>query len=88
MTQKSHTRHMPGFQIRYKTDTETGHQPDREKIAQGWPNSIDDSAARRDWGWKPEYDLARMTEDMLLHLQEGLSQFTFNTGRLPIKQKI
>ena len=53
--------HLPGFEIAYKPDF-------RQKIAEGWPNSIDDSLARADWNWRPEYDLAAMTEDMLANL--------------------
>lgn len=54
-------RYMPGFSI--------GFSPDfRQKIAESWPESIDDSAARNDWGWKPAYDLDAMTKDMLEHL--------------------
>ncbi|PKK34870.1 NAD-dependent epimerase [Siphonobacter sp. SORGH_AS_0500] len=51
----------PTFQTTYKPDF-------RQQIANSWPQSIDDSAARRDWGWKPAYDLTRMTEDMIHHL--------------------
>ncbi|TNE56821.1 MAG: NAD-dependent epimerase/dehydratase family protein [Bacteroidetes bacterium] len=52
---------MPGFDIRYKPDF-------RQAIADSWPASIDDSAARKDWNWNPEYDLDTMTKDMLHHL--------------------
>jgi nucleoside-diphosphate-sugar epimerase len=46
------------------------YQPDyRQSIADSWPQSIDDSVARGDWGWKHEYDLARMTADMLENLR-------------------
>ncbi len=51
-------KHIPEFTITYKPDF-------RQKIADSWPNSIDDSAARKEWGWQPEYNLAAMTEDML-----------------------
>ena len=45
------------------------HKPDyRQAIADSWPQSIDDSVARNDWGWKHEYDLQRMTKDMLENL--------------------
>src|SRR5204863_6234311 len=49
-------RHVPGFVCTYKPDI-------RQHYADSWPKSIDDSEARKDWGWKPEYDLRKMTED-------------------------
>ncbi len=52
-------KHIPGFEMTYDVD------PLKEKIASSWPNSIDDSCARREWGWLPKWDLASMTEDML-----------------------
>jgi nucleoside-diphosphate-sugar epimerase len=51
-------KHIPEFTITYKPDF-------RQKIAESWPGSIDDSEARADWDWKHEYDLSRMTEIML-----------------------
>ena len=55
--------HEPDFTCTYSPD-------ERQRIADAWPSSIDDAAARRDWNWKPRYDLATMTEDMLEHLRE------------------
>ena len=51
-------KNIPDFVCDYKPDH-------RQAIADSWPRSIDDSAARREWGWQPEYDLAAMTADML-----------------------
>jgi len=58
-------KHLPSFSITYAPDY-------RQKIADSWPNSLDDSAARQQWNWRPHYDLATMTEDMLFHLAEKL----------------
>lgn len=55
------SKHVPGFKASYSPDS-------RQKIADSWPMSIDDSEARRDWGWAHEYDLARMTSDMIAKL--------------------
>lgn len=52
---------IPEFEISYKPDY-------RQKIADSWPQSIDDSKARTDWGWKQEFDLAKMTRDMFENL--------------------
>jgi len=44
----------------------------RQGIADSWPDSLDDSAARAEWGWSPDYDLAAMTVDMLENLEKKL----------------
>jgi nucleoside-diphosphate-sugar epimerase len=54
-------KHIPEFSISYKPDY-------RQQIANSWPQSIDDSVARNDWGWKEDYDLSAMTKDMLENL--------------------
>ncbi|VVC01521.1 NAD-dependent glucose-6-phosphate dehydrogenase [uncultured archaeon] len=54
-------RLIPGFTCTYEPDS-------RQQIADSWPKSIDDSQARRDWGWKHEYGLAKMSEDMVKNL--------------------
>ena len=51
-------KHIPDFICEYKPDF-------RQAIADSWPQSIDDNAARREWGWKPRHDLPTMTKDML-----------------------
>ena len=55
-------KHIPEFTVSYEPDY-------RQEIADTWPNSIDDSAARNEWGWQPKYDLEAMTADMLKNLQ-------------------
>ncbi|HTL82327.1 MAG TPA: NAD-dependent epimerase/dehydratase family protein [Bacteroidia bacterium] len=57
----------PGFQMTYKPDF-------RQQIADSWPKSIDDSRARADWGWKPEFDLQKMSSDMFLNLKKMLQK--------------
>ena len=56
-------KHLPDFEITYAE-----HDP-RQAIADSWPNSIDDSFAQNDWGWKQKFDLASMTADMLENLR-------------------
>jgi nucleoside-diphosphate-sugar epimerase len=56
-------KHIPEFEISYEPDF-------RQAIADSWPNSVDDSAARADWGWKPDFDLDAMTADMLKAIGE------------------
>lgn len=54
-------KHIPNFQLDFKPDY-------RQQIADSWPKSIDDCRANEDWGWKPAYDLEKMTADMLMNL--------------------
>ena len=58
-------KHIPGFVCEYRPDF-------RQAIADSWPCSVDDRAAREEWGWAPSYDLAAMTEDMLARLRARL----------------
>jgi len=51
-------KHVPGFTCTYKPDF-------RQAIADSWPTSLDDSAARQEWGWKPDFDMPKMVADML-----------------------
>ena len=57
-------KHIPEFEISYEVD------PVRQEIADSWPNYMDDTAAREEWGWKPEFDLTAMTDDMLAKIPE------------------
>ncbi len=55
-------KHIPDFTIAYNPDF-------RQAIADSWPASIDDSSARKDWAWKPRFDLSKMTSEMLAQLK-------------------
>jgi len=57
-------KHIPGFKLDYQIED------GKQKIADSWPNSMDDSCARKEWNWKPEWDLAAMTTDMLKAIKE------------------
>lgn len=61
---KAIQKHIPQFTMDYQVD------PIRQAIADSWPNSIDASAAKEEWGFKAEYDINKMTEDMLTKLRE------------------
>jgi nucleoside-diphosphate-sugar epimerase len=56
-------KYIPEFQCEYKPDF-------RQKIADSWPNSINDNAAKEEWGWKPSYNLSKMVEDMIKKLKK------------------
>ncbi|MDE5906780.1 MAG: NAD-dependent epimerase/dehydratase family protein, partial [Alistipes sp.] len=60
-------KRMPSFTMDYDVD------PVKKAIAESWPNSLDDTCAREEWGWKPEWDLSRMTDDMLEHIRQKFS---------------
>nr|MBN2276470.1 L-threonine 3-dehydrogenase [candidate division Zixibacteria bacterium] len=68
-------KHIPDFEIDFNVD------PVRQSIADSWPNFLDDSAARAEWGWKPTFDLAMMTRDMLDKLSERLEKPQGQTSR-------
>jgi nucleoside-diphosphate-sugar epimerase len=55
-------KHIPEFSLDFNPDF-------RQEIADSWPGSIDDSAAREDWGWQPRYDLARLVEKMIFEIR-------------------
>jgi len=56
-------KYIPDFEMNYDVD------PMRQAIADSWPNRLDDSAAKEDWGWSPDYDLKKMTKDMIEKLK-------------------
>jgi len=58
--------HVPDFAIDYEVD------PLRQSIADSWPDAVDDSAAREEWGWKPQWDMEAMARDMLEQLRRKL----------------
>lgn len=60
-------KHIPHFEMEYAID------PLKQSIADSWPNSLDDTCAREEWDWKPEYNLEKMTEDMIRVLSKRLS---------------
>jgi nucleoside-diphosphate-sugar epimerase len=61
-------KRMPEFTMDYNVD------PLRQRIAESWPNSLDDTCAREEWGWNPSYDLETMTDDMLTILKQRFNK--------------
>ena len=59
-------KEIPDFRMRYEVD------PVRQAIADSWPNKMDDTCARKEWGWTPSYNLKSMTRDMIKHLRVKL----------------
>ena len=57
------SKHIPNFEMSYNPDF-------RQKIADSWPSSVDDSHAKKNWGWKLEYDLEKLTSDMIKNLKK------------------
>jgi nucleoside-diphosphate-sugar epimerase len=64
-------KHIPGFVCEFKPDS-------RQAIADSWPKTIDDSAARAEWGWKPAFNLAAMTADMISVLKKRQAEGQLN----------
>ena len=56
----------PNFEMVYEPE------PIKQAIADSWPDKMDDSCARNEWGWSPQYDLEKMTDDMILNLKKKL----------------
>ncbi|HPK87394.1 MAG TPA: L-threonine 3-dehydrogenase, partial [Atribacterota bacterium] len=59
---------IPDFTISYNID------PIKQAIADSWPNSMDDQVARKEWDWQPEYNLTKMTQDMIEKLRVKLNK--------------
>lgn len=61
-------KYIPSFKMRYEVD------PVRQSIADSWPDNMDDTCARKEWGWAPTYDLDSMTQDMIKNLKVKLNK--------------
>jgi len=57
-------KHVPGFSVNYVPDK-------RDEVAQGWPQSISDLPAQRDWGWQSKYNMSQMVSDIILNLKNS-----------------
>merc|ERR1712154_119975 len=60
-------KYIPEFQIEYKPDF-------RQKIAESWPDNMDDTEARNQWNWKPKYSLDAMAKDIIFKLRERIKK--------------
>lgn len=60
-------KRIPDFEMSYNID------PVKEAIANSWPNQLDDSCAREEWGWNPQWDISSMTDDMLAAIARKLN---------------
>ena len=60
-------KYIPTLKVRYEVD------PVRQAIADSWPDRMDDSCARKEWGWSPTYDLDSMVRDMIANLRKKFS---------------
>ena len=56
-------KHIENLKLSYSPD-------ERDKLAEGWPESINDDHARKDWGWKPNFNLSQMVNDIILNLNK------------------
>jgi nucleoside-diphosphate-sugar epimerase len=70
-------KNISGFEIEYEVD------PARQAIADSWPDYMDDSIAREEWGWKPEYSLESMTKDMLAKLNKKIHRSDRPSAKKP-----
>jgi nucleoside-diphosphate-sugar epimerase len=61
-------KNIPSAEFTYEPD------PVKSKISASWPDSMDDSCARREWGWNPEWNLASMTKDMLSEISKKVNR--------------
>jgi nucleoside-diphosphate-sugar epimerase len=69
-------KHIPDFNMDYDVDEV------KQKIADSWPNSIDDTIARNEWGWKPKYNISSMTTDMIEKLRNKLNSQTIKNKNI------
>jgi len=68
-------KHIPGFEMSYQVD------PARQAIADSWPDNMDDSCARDEWGWKPDYSIDSMTKEMLAKLSKKIHRIDKSSAK-------